>query len=71
MEGSKTIQKNITRLLELIEGCNRMIENLQQAGDKESGLAMKQEKHLRKKYTDELNHLLKNYKLKVTALETV
>jgi hypothetical protein len=70
-EESKSIQENISRLLELIEGCNRMIENLQDAGNKEGGLAIKQERHLRKKYTDDLNHLLKNYKLKVTELEIV
>ena len=69
MEDSKSIQKNITRLLELIEGSNILIEDLRKTGSEENGLAIKQEKYLRKKYTDDLNHLLKNYKLQVTELE--
>jgi len=69
MNSEKQLQADIARLLELIESSNEMIRQLKNAGNQEDSLPIRQEKHLRKQYTSELNTLLKKYHLTVAEAD--
>lgn len=58
----------ITRLIELIEICNHSLERNRNAGEKEDGLVIRQDKHQRQKFIDELNIFLKEKNLFVCAI---
>ena len=61
------LQADIARLLRLINDTNQLIEQLHQAG--QSSLAIRQEKHLRDKYTRELDQIMRSYQLTVSPVE--
>ncbi len=58
----------ITRLIELIEICNQSLERNRNAGEKEDGLVIRQDKYQRQKFIDELNIFLKEKHLFVRAI---
>lgn len=51
------------RLLELIATWNESIEKHRKAGELEESLAIRQDKHQRQKFIDELNEILTNNSL--------
>jgi hypothetical protein len=59
----------ILHLLNLIGDCDNNIAVLRQTGETETGLLMRQEKHLKKKYCHELNALLEKDKLNIKVIE--
>lgn len=63
------LQSDIARLLELIQISNYTLEQLRQAGKSEDSLPFRQEKHLHRPYTHQLNQIMKKFKLSVHALE--
>jgi hypothetical protein len=69
MEKEHQLQEDIARLLELIQATNQTMEQLRQAGKNEESLQLRQEKHLHRQYTAQLDQIMKNYKLSVHALE--
>lgn len=48
----------INQILSLIAGCDRIITNYRERGEKESGLSIRQEKHLKNQYLKALNEIL-------------
>ena len=69
MNDETTLQADIARLLRLINDTNQLIEQLHQAGKAKSSLAIRQEKHLRDKYTRELDQIMRSYQLTVSPVE--
>ncbi len=59
------LQSDIARLLELIQESNCALESLKKAGRDDTNLMARQEKHLQRQYTAELNQLMKPFKLRV------
>jgi hypothetical protein len=59
----------ILHLLNLIGDCDNNIAILRQTGETETGLMMRQERHLKNKYCNELNLLLEKYKLHIKVVE--
>lgn len=59
----------ILHLLNLIGDCDNNIAVLRQTGETETGLLIRQEKHLKKKYCAELNALLEKDKLNIKVVE--
>ncbi len=59
----------ILHLLHLIADCDNNITVLRQTGETETGLMMRQEKHLKKKYCQDLNVLLERDKLSIKVIE--
>ena len=59
------LQSDIARLLELIQQSNRLLDSLKEAGRDDTDLMERQEKHLQRQYTEELNQLMKPFKLRV------
>lgn len=70
MKQEHELQADIARLLELIRQTNTLLEQLKKAGKEDNSLAVQQEKHLRKQYAAELDHILHEYQLSVHPLET-
>lgn len=63
------LQTDIARLLELIQLSNQTMERIRDAGKSDDSLAYRQERHLHRQYTAQLDHIMKNYKLSVHALD--
>ena len=59
----------ILHLLNLIGDCDNNIAVLRQTGEAETGLLMRQERHLKKKYCNELNALLEKDKVNIKVVE--
>ena len=59
----------ILHLLQLIGDCDNNITVLRQTGETETGLLIRQERHLKKKYCAELNALLEKDKLNIKVVE--
>ncbi len=58
----------LLHLLNLIGDCDNNIAVLRQTGETETGLLMRQEKHLKKKYCAELNTLLEKDKVNIKVV---
>ena len=58
----------ILHLLNLIGDCDNNIAVLRQTGETETGLLIRQEKHLKKKYCAELNILLEKDKVNIKVV---
>ncbi len=69
MKQEHALQADIARLLELIRQTNTMLDQLKKAGKDNHSLAIQQEKHLRKQYTAQLDHILHEYQLSVHPIE--
>lgn len=61
--------QTIQSLLERISTINQVIEHLRKAGEMEDGLMIRQEKHLKKRFTTELLDLLKDFDLNLQLIE--
>ncbi len=59
----------LLHLLNLIGDCDNNIAVLRQTGETETSLLMRQERHLKKKYCNELNALLEKHKLNIKVVE--
>ncbi len=59
----------ILNLLNLIGDCDNNLSILRQSGESETGLMMRQEKHLKNQYCKELNSLLEKDKLRIKVIE--
>ena len=59
----------ILHLLNLIGDCDNNIAVLRQTGETETGLMMRQERHLKNKYCNDLNMLLEKDKLHIKVVE--
>jgi hypothetical protein len=59
----------ILHLLNLIGDCDSNIAILRQTGESETGLMVRQEKHLKNKYCNDLNLLLEKNKLNIKVVE--
>jgi hypothetical protein len=59
----------ILHLLGLIGDCDNNITLLRQSGELETGLLIRQEKHLKYQFCKELNGLLAKDKLKIKVVE--
>jgi hypothetical protein len=70
MTTKRNISSNaILHLLNLIGDCDNNIAVLRQTGETEMGLMMRQEKHLKNKYCNDLNALLEKDKLYIKVVE--
>jgi hypothetical protein len=70
MTTKRNISSNaILHLLNLIGDCDNNIAVLRQTGEMETGLMMRQEKHLKNKYCNDLNALLEKDKLHIKVVE--
>ena len=58
----------IARQLAIVEDAEMAIQQFKKNGD---NLMTRQYEHLKKKYLDELNELLKNSRLKITFIEEI
>jgi hypothetical protein len=56
-------------LLNLIGDCDNNMTVLRQTGETETGLLMRQERHLKNKYCNDLNLLLEKAKLHIKVIE--
>jgi hypothetical protein len=59
----------ILHLLDLIGDCDNNLTLLQQSGELETGLLIRQEKHLKNQFCKQLNDLLEKDKLKIRVIE--
>jgi hypothetical protein len=59
----------ILHLLNLIGDCDNNIAVLRQTGETETGLMMRQERHLKNKYCNDLNLLLEKDKVHIKVVE--
>ena len=69
MEPHPQLQSDIARLLELIQASNSALEALRNAGKTPESLLVRQESHLHRQYTSQLDQLMKQFKLGVYVLE--
>jgi hypothetical protein len=58
----------INQLIKSIARTEKIIESELKAGEPENGLTIKQYKHLKDKFVNELNELLKQYNLVLQSL---
>lgn len=65
-ETKKIPMGEITRLLELIADTNKIIQTELKAGEQEEGLTIRQFKHLKSKFVQELDEKLKEIDLDLT-----
>jgi len=64
MENNKNFTNvRINKLLKLIDSCNKTIEMQINAGKAENSLGIRQDKYQRQIFINELNEILKEYKL--------
>ena len=61
--------KAILHLLSLIGDCDNNLTLLRQSGELETGLLIRQEKHLKFQFCKQLNELLKKDKLSIRVVE--
>lgn len=59
----------ILHLLNLIGDCDNNLSILRQSNESETGLLIRQEKHLKNQYCKELNALLEKDKLRIKVIE--
>ncbi len=59
----------IEQLLDLIDTCTQTIELRKKAGEEESSLGIRQDKHLRQRLINDLNKVLSKRRLKVELTE--
>jgi hypothetical protein len=59
----------LLNLLNLIGDCDNNIAVLRQTGETETGLMIRQERHLKNKYCNDLNQLLEKGKLHIKVVE--
>ena len=69
MKENFRLQADIARLLKLIQDTNQLLDSLYQSGKEENSLAIRQEKHVRQRYTTEPDKIMKNYRLTVSEVE--
>jgi hypothetical protein len=55
----------VARTIELIRGCDAMIASFYEMGETDDSLMIRQEKHLRKQFINDLNNMLKDIHLEV------
>ncbi len=59
MDASKIPYRVINHLLDLIAGCDKIITQCKNMGENDNNLSIRQEKHLKNKYLNDLNEILK------------
>ena len=58
METQEIPYNAINHILGLIAGCDNIIASYRKRGEKEDGLCIRQEKHLKNQYLQDLNEIL-------------